>query len=296
MTNQHMLIVGRNEVSRNVYRFPPRAVGCTVESTSTQWHENTVKRIASPVFRNSELLRHTNFVHPETNSPVSAIALAKDEASAHTAWVESPACPLFTWSASSIPAAMRHIHSRRCALVANQSDAARRYVANERESRRVIPLCFVRLILLLLASSPALAIGGVHYEFRYFEGRNGHRVVEANDIAEAPDGAIWIFTWGDGVHRIHNTDDKNDTTKGGLPTDWLRGIEYVGDGTLWTFKQGRTDSICWGAGGEAADKRNVQVPPPRFSSRSVSKRRAGAGCHIVRSHIAVRSKQRGRSS
>jgi ligand-binding sensor domain-containing protein len=96
----------------------------------------------------------------------------------------------------------------------------------------------VRLILFLLASSPALAIGGVHYEFRYFKGRNGHRVVEVNDIAETPDGAIWVSTWGDGVHRIHNTEYKNYTSSSELPTNWYKGIEFVGGETLWVYNNG----------------------------------------------------------
>ena len=133
---------------------------------------------------------------------------------------------------------MRRNHPILRARAANKSDAIPQIVAYERNTCARVLVCFIGLITLLLMNFPAKARAGDRYGFRFFSGRNGHRVVEAYDIAETPDGSIWVATWGDGVHRIHKTDYKNYSASNGLPTNWYRGIEHIGDGTLWAHTRG----------------------------------------------------------
>jgi PAS domain S-box-containing protein len=124
---------------------------------------------------------------------------------------------------------------RQCACPASNHARAIQAVCEPLLPRH-LPL--VWLSLFIFACSPGSVKGDVHYEFQYFKGRSGHRVVEVADIAESANGVIWVATWGDGIHRIHNTDYKNYTTSSGLPTNWFRGIEHVKGETLWAHTRG----------------------------------------------------------
>lgn len=148
---------------------------------------------------------------------------------------------------------MRLVHFRFCSLVANEQ---------RRRSRTSVHA--LRLILLLCVSCPALTFGGERYDFRYFEGRNGHRIVEARDMAETSDGAVWVATWGDGVHRIHNTDYKHYTSPNDLTTNWFRSIEHVGGDTLWAPTRDGLIPITRGRAKKTQTKDTSQYPDHDF--------------------------------
>lgn len=132
---------------------------------------------------------------------------------------------------------MWHIRRLPCAMAAHDSGTTRPRTGSARGMTARGFAWFIRIALVLLANATVQAGDVVRYEFQYFEGRDGHRIVEVYDIAESPDGAIWVATWGDGLHEIHNTDYKNYSTATGLAADWFRGIEHVGHGALWAHTE-----------------------------------------------------------
>ncbi len=71
------------------------------------------------------------------------------------------------------------------------------------------------------------------WEFRLFPNPNGVSIAEVNGICEDRDGAIWVATWGEGVHRIHGTEWKHFTESDGLPDNWVRSVCAARDGGVW---------------------------------------------------------------
>ena len=53
-------------------------------------------------------------------------------------------------------------------------------------------------------------------------------------VLQTRDGALWIGTWGGGLHRFHEGRLANRyTTEGGLPDDHVRALYEAADGVLW---------------------------------------------------------------
>lgn len=70
-------------------------------------------------------------------------------------------------------------------------------------------------------------------EFSVYSMPNGAPVAPVNGMLEDEDGAVWIGTWGEGLHRIHGTEWKTYTEVDGLPDDWIRTIDRSPGGGVW---------------------------------------------------------------
>jgi PAS domain S-box-containing protein len=93
-------------------------------------------------------------------------------------------------------------------------------------------LCrWIGVALLFLMSLDSLATP--QWEFRLFPTPDGVPIAEVNDICEDYDGAIWVVTWGGGVHRIHGTEWKHFTKADGLGDDWARSVTPSRYGGVW---------------------------------------------------------------
>ncbi len=163
---------------------------------------------------------------------------------------------------------MRHVHSRVCFRVANEQ------CRRSRTSVRVL-----RLILLLCASSPSLAVAGERYDFRYFEGRNGHRIVEARDMARNAGrrclgGHLGGRCSSDSQHRLQalHIPERLDNK---LVPRHRTCRRRNGLGT----RQGNHSHHVRAVGETADDERNEGVARQRFSSHALLERRSCAGCH-----------------
>jgi len=70
-------------------------------------------------------------------------------------------------------------------------------------------------------------------DYRPFLAQDKHRILEVKDVVEAEDGAIWVATWGNGIHRIYRTDWRNYTeSEDGVP-DWAYGLAVSRDNRVW---------------------------------------------------------------
>ena len=127
-------------------------------------------------------------------------------------------------------------------------------------SHSLLPVYCVCLALLFHARVCA----DVQYEFQYFVGRDGHRVAEVADMAESSNGSIWVATWGDGIHRINNTDYRNYTVADGLPTNWFRSIEIVGSDTIWANTRGFVPIINGRVGSTLLGEESNRLPDNDF--------------------------------
>lgn len=70
-------------------------------------------------------------------------------------------------------------------------------------------------------------------DFRVFPMPGGAPVAPVNGMLEDPDGALWLVTWGEGLHRVHGSDWKSYTEADGLPDDWIRSIAPSAGGGVW---------------------------------------------------------------
>src|SRR5262249_40132168 len=52
-------------------------------------------------------------------------------------------------------------------------------------------------------------------------------------LAPAPDGALWIGTEGDGLHRRESSKSPHSKRYDNLPTAWVSTLHLDGQGTLW---------------------------------------------------------------
>lgn len=78
-----------------------------------------------------------------------------------------------------------------------------------------------------------LALAEENLDFYPYLMPGGAPVAEVNGIAEDSDGAIWVVTWGEGVHRIHGADWTTFTEADGLPDDWVRSVCAASGGGVW---------------------------------------------------------------
>lgn len=83
----------------------------------------------------------------------------------------------------------------------------------------------------LLAIAPARAESEL--DFRVFPMPGGAPVAPVNGMLEDQDGAVWLVTWGEGLHRIHGSEWKSFTEADGLPDDWIRSIGPSAGGGVW---------------------------------------------------------------
>jgi PAS domain S-box-containing protein len=91
---------------------------------------------------------------------------------------------------------------------------------------------------LLVGSTVAVsAQAESNWTFHQFPKPNGAWLGEVLDIVETPDGAIWVATWGDGVHRIDGTSWTEYRVGTGLPTDWIRSLEVTREGHIWAISE-----------------------------------------------------------
>ena len=97
------------------------------------------------------------------------------------------------------------------------------------------------LVLAIFLSVASPAQQEVSREYRLFPTPSGVEVPVVRDLLEDPSGAIWVATWGGGVHRIFQTEWDHYNTKNGLVGDWVRGLTLGGDGTVWVAT---ADGLC----------------------------------------------------
>lgn len=93
----------------------------------------------------------------------------------------------------------------------------------------------VREILAALALLPAVlfAHGETALEFNVYPMPGGAPVASVNGMVVDGEGAVWIVTWGEGLHRIHGTAWNSYTEAEGLPDDWIRAIDRSTGGGVW---------------------------------------------------------------
>ena len=82
-------------------------------------------------------------------------------------------------------------------------------------------------------TSPGALFAETQYDFQFFLGHDRFRVLEARERLELADGSLWVGTWGDGVHRIHEADWQEFGPEDGLTTDWTRGLAADAQGNVW---------------------------------------------------------------
>ncbi len=96
-------------------------------------------------------------------------------------------------------------------------------------------------LLTLFTAIVSSAQQEVSREYRLFPTPSGVEVPVVRDLLEDSTGAIWVATWGGGVHRIFQTEWDNYTTKNGLVSDWVRGLTLSPDGSVWVAT---ADGLC----------------------------------------------------
>ncbi len=92
------------------------------------------------------------------------------------------------------------------------------------------------------------------FEVNPFPTPNGAPVAEVNGIVEDGDGAVWVITWGEGVHQINGTSWSTYREADGLPDDWVRSISTSPRGGVWVgtgegiarIREGRIEPITQG--------------------------------------------------
>ncbi len=77
------------------------------------------------------------------------------------------------------------------------------------------------------------AHGETAMEFRVYTMPGGAPVAPVNGMLADREGAVWVATWGEGLHRIHGTEWKTFTEADGLPDDWISSITESPGGGLW---------------------------------------------------------------
>ncbi len=99
-----------------------------------------------------------------------------------------------------------------------------------------LPRCRRPVLLLVLSLCglwPGLVEGAEQWSFQQIAIPGGGPVGHVSNVVEAEDGAIWVATWGEGVHRIQGTDWTTFTEAEGLPDDWTRHISAAPGGGVW---------------------------------------------------------------
>ncbi len=70
-------------------------------------------------------------------------------------------------------------------------------------------------------------------EFRVYTMPGGAPVAPVNGMLADREGAVWIATWGEGLHRVHGTEWRTFTEADGLPDDWIHSITESPGGGVW---------------------------------------------------------------
>ena len=123
----------------------------------------------------------------------------------------------------------------------------RKQISHRRRRRGVHALqstkqFFWRIFALMLVFS---ICGSVRAErtrvFRQVFTPEGVNLPEVRDILEDETGAIWVATWGGGIHRIRGSQWKIFDKTNGLPDNWVRTLESDDQGGIWV---GTVTGIC----------------------------------------------------
>lgn len=69
--------------------------------------------------------------------------------------------------------------------------------------------------------------------FRVFPMPGGAPVALVNGLVEDREGAVWVATWGEGLHRIQGTQFETFSEAEGLPDDWIHGMCLSASGGVW---------------------------------------------------------------
>ena len=77
--------------------------------------------------------------------------------------------------------------------------------------------------------------------FRLFSTPEGTPLSEVRDIMEDDTGAIWVGTWGEGLHWFHGSEWKVFNKTNGLPDNWVRTVEADDAGGIWV---GAATGLC----------------------------------------------------
>ena len=87
----------------------------------------------------------------------------------------------------------------------------------------------ISLLLLIHPTAPA----EYKWAFHAHTTPAGAPIGRVSGIVSDPEGAIWVATWGEGVHWIQGTEWRTYTEADGLPDDWVRFIANAQDGGVW---------------------------------------------------------------
>lgn len=117
--------------------------------------------------------------------------------------------------------------------------------------KRCVSVAGKVLAAVALCLAPAIASAEAVLDFRVYPMPGGAPVSMVNDLLEDRDGAVWVVTWGEGVHRIHGTEWTTYTEAQGLPDDWVRSLSESPEGGVWVgtgegialIRDGRLSSI-----------------------------------------------------
>lgn len=90
-----------------------------------------------------------------------------------------------------------------------------------------------RIVLSFCGLCAGLVEGAEPWSFQQIAIPGGGPVGHVSNVIEAEDGAIWVATWGEGVHRIQGTDWTTFTESEGLPDDWTRHVTAAPGGGVW---------------------------------------------------------------
>lgn len=102
-----------------------------------------------------------------------------------------------------------------------------------------------------MLSTSALVPAETALDFRVHPMPGGAPISLVNGLLEDREGAVWVVTWGEGVHQIHGTEWTTYTEAQGLPDDWVRSLSESLGGGVWVgtgdglalIREGRVSTI-----------------------------------------------------